>query len=254
MATLIISDLHLSRERPEKLAVFERLLTHAAARADALYILGDLFEVWVGDDDDTSPHPEILQQLARYSANGTALFVMRGNRDFLMGEGFARATGCTLLPDTVQIDLYGACALLMHGDLLCTGDVDYQAFRRKVRDPAWQRRFLSRPLWLRKLLGRLARLGSRLASGGKPENIMDVQQNAVVETLRARNVALLIHGHTHRPGIHDVTLDGREARRIVLGDWYEQDSVLVCDPAGQRLLRVSDYLSAPSYKPAGEGH
>ncbi len=243
MATVFVSDLHLSRERPAKLELFDRLLARAAERADALYILGDLFEVWVGDDDDTPPHAQVVRSLARYAHSGAPLYFMHGNRDFLAGPGFAAAAGCTLLPDSAPVDLYGTPCLLMHGDLLCTDDTGYQAFRRRVRDPAWQRRFLAKPLWLRKMSGRLARLASRAASLGKPEAIMDVNEKAVRETLLAGNATLLIHGHTHRPGVHDVPLGGRVARRIVLGDWYEQDSVLVCDADGQQLLRVGDYLN-----------
>jgi len=242
MATLFISDLHLCGERPDKLASLERLLAHAAGRVDALYILGDLFEIWVGDDDDTQPYPAVVQYLRQFSDSGTPLYVMRGNRDFLIGDGFASMTGSTLLVDPTSTDLHGTPALLMHGDLLCTQDVDYQAFRRKVRDPHWQRAFLAKPLWLRKLTGKVARMRSRLASRGKPQYIMDVDQRAVEDALRGHAATLLIHGHTHRPGIYDLAVDGRAVRRIVLGDWYEQDSVLVCDRYGQSLLRVQDYL------------
>jgi len=244
MATVFVSDLHLSRERPEKLDLFDLLLARAARRADALYVLGDLFEVWLGDDDDTPPHPRVVRSLARYARGGAGLYFMRGNRDFLAGPTFAAAAGCALLPDPAPIDLYGTPCLLMHGDLLCTDDIAYQAFRRRVRDPDWQRRFLAKPLWRRKMISRLARLASRAASLGKPEAIMDVNGEAVRETLRAGNATMLIHGHTHRPGIHEVALGGRVARRIVLGDWYEQDSVLRCDGDGQQLLRVRDYLDA----------
>jgi UDP-2,3-diacylglucosamine hydrolase len=243
MRTIFISDLHLSGQRPEKLHVFQTLLGRAAGCVDALYILGDLFEVWVGDDDDTPPNPDILNAMRAFSDRGTPLYVMHGNRDFFMGETFAEKTGCTLLSDPHTTDLYGTRVLLMHGDLLCTQDTDYLAFRRKVRALPWQQRFLSRPLWLRKAIGRYARWRSRHASRRKADYIIDVEQASVEATMRAHGVRLLIHGHTHRPAIHDFELDGAPARRIVLGDWYVQDSVLVCDAAGQRLLPVSDFLA-----------
>lgn len=243
MATVFISDLHLSAHRPEKLSLFCRLLERSAGRVEALYILGDLFEVWVGDDDDTTPHPRIVESLRRFGAGSTPLMVMRGNRDFLLGERFATAARCTLLEDPHVAELYGRSTLFMHGDLLCTQDVDYQAFRRKVRDPQWQRRFLGLPLWIRKLLGRYARWRSRLASRGKPPQMMDVEPSTVMAAMREHGASLLIHGHTHRPAVHDFELDGKRVRRIVLGDWYEQDSVLVCDDSGQQLLRVEEYLA-----------
>ena len=207
-----------------------------------MYILGDLFEVWIGDDDETPPYPEILSLLRRFSDSGTPLFVMRGNRDFLFGQAFEKKTGAQLLPDPVHVDLAGCKALLMHGDLLCTRDLDYQRFRSKVRNPEWQRRFLARPRWLRKWLGRLARYRSRMVSRRKPEDLMDVDAETVVAFMRTEQARLLIHGHTHRPAIHELTLDGKAVRRIVLGDWYEQDSVLSCDSRGPRLIRVAEFL------------
>lgn len=242
MTTLFISDLHLSAHRPAKLALFRELLQRAARRVEALYILGDLFEVWVGDDDDTPPYPDIIAALRAFNATGTPLYVMQGNRDFLMGTRFENLTGGHLLPDPHLAELYGQPVLLMHGDLLCTHDRDYQAFRRKVRDPHWQRRFLFWPLWSRKLIGKFARLRSRLALRTKPEYLMDVDAAAVERGLREHGVRLLIHGHTHRPAIHTLTLDGQPAQRVVLGDWYEQDSALLLDASGPQLLRVSDCL------------
>lgn len=239
---VFISDLHLSEVRPEKLQLFESLIERVADAARGLYILGDLFEVTVGDDDDTAPQPQVTRALRRCVERGTPVFFMHGNRDFLLGEPFAHASGCTFLTDPHVIDLAQQSALLMHGDLLCTQDLDYQQFRQRVRNPDWQRRFLALPLWLRKLLGRYARWRSQRASRKKSAGIMDVDQCAVVEVMRDRNVVLLIHGHTHRPGIHDFDLDGKPARRIVLGDWYEQDSVLVMDGASPRLLRIDEFL------------
>src|SRR5579885_2894577 len=233
MAALFISDLHLTARRPAKLALFRELLRRAAGRVEALYILGDLFEVWVGDDDDTPPYTEISDAL---------LYVMRGNRDFLMGARFEQLSGARLLPDPHVAELYGQRVLLMHGDLLCTRDRDYQDFRDKVRNPRWQRRFLSLPLFLRKLLGRFARLRSRLALRGKPAYLMDVDPAAVERSMREHGVRLLIHGHTHRPAVHALDIDGQPARRVVLGDWYEQDSALLLDAGGPQLMRVTDCL------------
>ena len=240
MATLFISDLHLDALRPEPLMRFHALLAGPARQAEALYILGDLFEAWIGDDDDRPPHPGVLTALADLAASGTPLYVMRGNRDFLMGPQFEAQTGCRLLPDPTVVDLYGEPTLLMHGDTLCTEDLEYQAFRRQVRDPRWQSGFLARPLAERAALAQKAREGSRMATQGKAEAIMDVTPEAVVETMQAHGVRQLIHGHTHRPAIHRLVLSSGEARRVVLGDWYQTDSVLVLDERGPTLTRVAE--------------
>ncbi len=240
MATLFISDLHLDALRPEPLARFRSLLAGPARRAEALYILGDLFEAWIGDDDDRSPHPEVLAALTDLGAAGKPVYVMRGNRDFLMGPRFERETGCRLLPDPTVVDLYGEPTLLLHGDTLCTDDLEYQAFRRQVRDPKWQAGFLALPLGQRAALAAKAREGSRLATEGKAEAIMDVTPAAVFVAMQAHRVRRLIHGHTHRPAIHRLSLDGADAERIVLGDWYETDSVLFLDARGPRLTTVAD--------------
>ncbi len=242
-AAAFISDLHLAAERPDRLALFERLLAALPGRCANLYVLGDLFEYWVGDDDDTPPNPEVIAALARLSDAGVGLYFLHGNRDFLVGARFAARTGAMLLPDPTVIDLYGVPTLLMHGDLLCTGDVDYQRLRAMVRDPGWQRQALAQPLAARRALAERLRRGSRDATQAKSESIMDVEQDAVVATLRAHGVGRLVHGHTHRPGVHEFPLAGAYARRTVLGDWYELDSLLVCEPGDrQRLLRVEDWL------------
>lgn len=242
-AAAFISDLHLAAGRPGPLALFERLLAALPGRCERLYVLGDLFEYWVGDDDDTPPNPAVIAALAELSARGVELAVLHGNRDFLIGERFAGHTGAALLPDPVVVDLYGEPTLLMHGDLLCTGDLDYQRLRATVRSPQWQQQALSQPLTARRALAERMRQGSRDAMQAKAETIMDVEQAAVVAALRAHGVTRLIHGHTHRPGVHEFPLDGARARRTVLGDWYEDDSVLVCEPGGrQRLMRVEDWL------------
>lgn len=234
--TLFISDLHLSPERPAIAALFIEFLRARAAQADALYILGDLFEYWLGDDTVGMPElAPLLGGLRALSASGVPVHVMHGNRDFLMGSGFEQASGCRLLPDPSVIDLYGARVLLTHGDLLCTDDTQYQAVRRVVRDPAWQRDVLSKSVPERIALARSFREKSeKVIAGNKPE-IMDVTPATVDAMLRAHNAHDMIHGHTHRPAIHRFELDGAPARRIVLGDWYDQGSVLVCEGSNWQL-------------------
>ncbi len=243
MGILFISDLHLSEERSDKLALFFEFMNGPARRGETLYILGDLFEVWLGDDDTLLPKPDVLNALKAYSDSGRSLFVMHGNRDFLMGTRFEELTGCTLLPDPCVIDLQGEKTLLMHGDLLCTGDTAYLAFRDQVRHPAWQARVLSKPLAERAALARQMRNQSLQASQQKQEEIMDVEQAAVEQRMREHQVQLLIHGHTHRPAVHEFLLDNHPAKRIVLGDWYTQESVLVCDGQGRRLMPVSEFIA-----------
>lgn len=239
-ATLFISDLHLSDERPAITALFLGFLREQAAGAEALYILGDLFEVWLGDDAVLPGYAPVVQGLKQLSATGVPVFVMHGNRDFLLGERFARDSGCTLLPDPAVIDLYGEPTLLMHGDTLCTDDVEYQQFRAQVRHPETQRQFLAMGLEQRLAVARQYRAESRERSRYKSETIMDVNQAAVEEALRRHAVRRLIHGHTHRPAVHRLAVDGREAQRLVMGDWYEQGSLLTCDRNGCRLGAFTD--------------
>jgi UDP-2,3-diacylglucosamine hydrolase len=240
MTTLFVSDLHLANARPAQLALFLEFIDRVARqRARALYILGDLFEVWLGDDDDTAPNREVVAALASLGAAGVELHVGHGNRDFLYGPRFIAATGARLLRDYAVIDLYGTPTLLTHGDLLCTRDVKYQRFRRVVRHPLTRRAFLSTPLAWRQRIAHRTRSGTVASMRRKDDAIMDVEESTVAAVMAQYGVELLIHGHTHRPAFHEYA-DGR--RRIVLGDWYEQDAVLVCDEDGQRALRVSDYL------------
>lgn len=241
--TLFVSDLHLSRERPGKVRLFRQFLSATAARVEALYVLGDLFEYWLGDDDDAPPHEEIVEALRAFADAGPALYFMRGNRDFLIGERFAHRTGCRLLADPTVIDLYGRRTLVMHGDLLCTRDHAYQSLRKMVNDPGWQTQVLSKPLSERRLLAENMRSGSRAHTAAQEEFIMDVEHGTVERYLRDHGVRELIHGHTHRPRIHEFDIDGRAARRIVLGDWYAGDSVLVAEPAGERLERVGTLVN-----------
>ncbi len=228
--TLFISDLHLSPERPAIGALFVDFLRTRAERAEALYILGDLFEYWLGDDTVGMPElAPLIDGLRRLADAGVPVHVMHGNRDFLMASGFERASGCQLLPDPSTIDLHGTRVVLTHGDLLCTDDTQYQEVRRTVRDPAWQREVLAKSIPERIALAKRARDQSeKVVAGNKPE-IMDVTPAAVDDMLRRYRAQDMIHGHTHRPAVHRFTLDGAPARRVVLGDWYDQGSVLVCE-------------------------
>ena len=243
MTTLFVSDLHLDPARPEITALFLRFLRSEAVDADALYILGDLFEAWVGDDVGGEPAQSVRAALRALVDAGVPVFFQRGNRDFLAGARFASDTGARLLPDPAVVNLYGEPTLLMHGDLLCTGDAAYQAFRAQVRAPQWRQQFLAQPLAAREAFAAKARAASKehqkdVGSGGAMDAITDVAPDAVAQTLTRYGVRRLIHGHTHRPAIHALDAGGRLARRIVLGDWYEQGSVLRVDPDGIELATL----------------
>jgi len=232
MATLFISDLHLDPSRPDITTQALDFLDSEARAAEALYILGDLFEAWVGDDDPEPEKRRVITALRQLSDAGLPLYFMHGNRDFLVGEQFAAESGCTLLEDPTIIELHGTPVLLMHGDTLCTDDVEYQAFRAMVRNPAWQQAMLARPLPERLALAQQLRETSAASMAGKAMEIMDVNQNAVAAAMREHGVYTLLHGHTHRPAVHRFALDGHEAVRIVLGDWYTQGSALNWDADG----------------------
>ena len=236
MTTLFIADLHLEPACPARTALLLAFLQRQARSADALYILGDLFEAWIGDDDDAEPGPTVAAALRTLTEGGVPVFFLHGNRDFLLGERFAAAAGLRLLPESGVIDLAGERVLLLHGDTLCTDDRDYQAFRAQVRNPVWQAQLLALPLTQRRALAGQLRETSRQATGQKAAEIMDVHQAEVERIMRWHGVLRLIHGHTHRPAIHDGVLDGQPARRAVLGDWQDdQGSVLRCDESGWRL-------------------
>ena len=226
MSTFFISDLHLDEARPQITDLFLHFLARPARGAEALYILGDLFESWVGDDDDAALPARVAQALRALRDSGVPIHFMHGNRDFLLGADYAARAGLTLLPDPTVIALDGEPTLLMHGDTLCTDDIAYQKFRNMVRDPGWQQQFLSRSLGERRAFAAQARGESRKQTAMKAAEIMDVNQAAVESAVRAHGVQRLIHGHTHRPATHHFELDGRVTERIVLGDWYEQSSVL----------------------------
>ncbi len=230
--TLFISDLHLAPERPRTTALFLEFLRTRAVRCDALYILGDLFETWAGDDDLTPQNRDILGALQRLTVTGTPVYLMLGNRDFLMGADLEALTGCRLIPDPTPLDLYGTRVLLLHGDTLCTDDEAYIAWRATVHNERWIREFLVRPLEERRALVQAARAQSRAATDAKAGEIMDVTAGEVERAMRAHGVRTMIHGHTHRPGAHRFTLDGEPATRIVLGDWYLEGHVLSADAEG----------------------
>jgi UDP-2,3-diacylglucosamine hydrolase len=238
MATLFISDLHLHPARPAINRCFLDFLENIQGSARALYILGDLFETWVGDDHPEPTYTPVRQALQRCNRAGTPVFLLHGNRDFLLGEQFAAETGCTLLDDPVRIDLYGTPTLLMHGDSLCTDDTDYQELRARVRDPAWQRQALALPLRERLALAAEARELSAMTIRAKNEDIMDVNRQEVLRRFTRHDVTLLIHGHTHRPGIHRFEQAGRARQRIVLGAWYRQGSVLNATDDKLELLNL----------------
>lgn len=229
MSTLFISDLHLSGERENITALFIDFLDQRASKADALYILGDLFEVWPGDDMIQPDYQSSISKLKQLSDNGLPIFVMQGNRDFLMDDKFAELSGVSLIEDPTIIDLYGTPSLLMHGDTLCTDDIDYQKFRKMVRNPTWKKEFFSLPDAERLAMTTKYRKVSKVETAKKEMSIMDVNQQTVETIMLEKNIQQLIHGHTHRPAIHEFSVNNKNMKRIVLGDWFEHGSVLVCN-------------------------
>lgn len=217
-----ISDLHLCEEEPATLRAFTDYLAGPARTANTLYILGDLFEYWAGDDDDTPLIRGVSDALSALAASGTGIRFMAGNRDFLIGEDFASRCGMRLLPDPSRLVVDGRQLLLTHGDVLCTDDADYFQYRSQVRDPDWQKAFLAKPLEERKAFIESLRARSREANARKRPEIMDVNQNAVAQLLRTNGYPVLIHGHTHRPARHEHLVDGRTCERWVLADWAGQ--------------------------------
>ncbi|MBU1724363.1 MAG: UDP-2,3-diacylglucosamine diphosphatase [Gammaproteobacteria bacterium] len=241
MTTWFISDLHLDAARPAITHLLLDFLAQVQGSVDALYILGDFFEYWVGDDAlelaPMSAFQPVVASLKQVSDSGVKLYFQHGNRDFLVGEQFAAVTGCELLPEQLVVDLYGTPTLVLHGDTLCTDDVEYQQVRKLFRNPQWQQQFLSQPLAERIHQAQAMRAKSRAAMQGKAETILDVNQQAVEQALRDTGVGRMIHGHTHRPAIHDFMLDGKPVQRIVLGDWHEtRGSFLRVDVGGVALL------------------
>ena len=226
LTTYFIADLHLAQNRPDITACFLRFLKNEAIKAEKLYILGDLFEAWIGDDDKSELNSTIATALTQLANNGTAIFYIHGNRDFLIGQSYAKKSSMTLLPEISLIDLYGQSTVIMHGDTLCTRDIDYQKFRKKSHSWWWQAIVKNLPLFIRKKIAENYRQKSKVATALKAEDIMDVTPSEVMACLEELNSQLIIHGHTHRPAIHNLTANNKAAQRIVLGDWHEQGAWL----------------------------
>lgn len=234
--TYFIADLHLAQNRPDITGCFLRFLKHEATKAQTLYILGDLFESWIGDDDDSAYLVTIAKALTTLASYGTKIYYIHGNRDFLLGEKFAKKSSMILLPEIDLVDLYGQEVVIMHGDTLCTRDIAYQAFRKKSRSWWWQTMIKCLPLFLRKRIAADYRKKSTAATATKSQEIMDVTPEEVVNCLENYQSQLLIHGHTHRPAIHTLIANNKKAERIVLGDWYEQGAWLKVTPNCIELL------------------
>jgi UDP-2,3-diacylglucosamine hydrolase len=235
VSTLFISDLHIDAAQPAIIEQFLAFLQADAKDCAALYILGDLFESWIGDDAPDSAQAAAIAGLRSLTLSGVPCFVMHGNRDFLLSQRFCEMTGAQLLHDPLIITLYGEAVLVMHGDALCTDDHAYQRLRATVRDADWQRRFLSLPIESRRALAGAARAGSQAHTAAMEHAITDVNADSVAMALRGAGTSTLLHGHTHRPAIHALEVDGRPRTRIVLGDWYDQGSVLRWDQNGPEL-------------------
>jgi UDP-2,3-diacylglucosamine hydrolase len=236
VATLFIADLHLQTEEPAITAGFLRFLQGEARHADALYILGDLFEAWIGDDDPNPLHREIAIAIKALVDSGVPCFFVHGNRDFLLGKRYARDCGMTLLAEETVLDLYGRNILIMHGDTLCTDDTGYLAFRAKVHTPWIQTLFLALPLFIRSRIAAKMRAGSKAANSSKSMTIMDVNPQAVASVMAKHQVQWLIHGHTHRPYMHDLTVNDKPAHRVVLGAWHTEGSMIKVTPDGVELI------------------
>jgi UDP-2,3-diacylglucosamine hydrolase len=239
VATLFISDLHIDASRDDITEHFLKFLKTEADGAAALYILGDLFESWIGDDAPDAAQSAVIAGLHELTSSGVPCFVMHGNRDFLLAAEFSRASGARLLPDPLIATLYGEPVLVMHGDALCTDDRAYQRLRATVRDAAWQRQFLALSIEARRALAGAARAGSQAHTAAMENTITDVNSDSVAAALRAAGTATLLHGHTHRPAIHALEVDGKPRTRIVLGDWYHQGSVLRWDDDGPELRSLA---------------
>jgi len=239
LITYFIADLHLAENRPDITACFLSFLKNEAPHAEKLYILGDLFEAWIGDDDNNELNSTVALALTQLSNNGTEVFYIHGNRDFLIGQQYAKKSSMILLPEITLINLYDQNTVIMHGDTLCTQDIDYQKFRKKSHSWWWQTIVKNLPLFIRKKVAANYRKKSKAATALKAEYIMDVTPSEVILCLEKNQSQLLIHGHTHRPEIHNIHLNNNEAKRIVLGDWHEQGAWLKVTPTQQALVTQS---------------
>lgn len=246
MITLFVSDLHLSQHRPEKIELFRRFLEGPALQADKLYILGDLFDdFWIGIDDMRPLNNKIIACLKQYAKNNNnGLMIMRGNRDFYLDNGFVRETGCKLIDDPYQINLDNNKILIMHGDSLCIDDRSYQYWKRFITNPLTERIFSCLPLLLRRLIAHNVRSYTSRAVQKKSADIIDVNLQTVIDTMNKNNVDILIHGHTHKQGEHEIETGAKKLKRIVLGDWYEKDCVLIHDQNGFRFETIADFIQA----------
>ena len=236
--TLFIADLHLSAERLDVRDGFVRFLATQAKNADALFILGDLFEVWIGDDLIAPEYFPVIEALLSLTQGGVPIYLQHGNRDFLLGKEFERLSGCRLIPDPYVIDLYGTPTVLMHGDMLCTDDVEYQQFRQQVRDPQWQQQFLAMPADQRIATAKHYREESKKRGQKKSSSIMDVNQYAVETALQQHHVGQMIHGHTHRPAEHHLQINGVTATRFVVGDWHDNAVILIAEAGEVCKLQI----------------
>ncbi len=229
MVTYFLSDIHLDPHQQDIVQKFLFFLTHDANQADAIYILGDLFEAWLGDDERSKFVQTIKQALYQVTSQNVPIYFIRGNRDFLMGEKFAQETGMTILPEVTVINLYGKPVLLQHGDLLCTEDLQYQLFRKKMTNPLFQKKLLRLPLWLRRLIAAYARRRSKKHLRSVTDEIQDVTQDEVIRYFQQYNTPLMIHGHTHRPALHTVEIEGIIFQRLVLAAWHGRGEVVKVD-------------------------
>lgn len=238
--TYFIADLHLSESRPDISAAFYQFLdSHIVNQdVDALYILGDFFEVWVGDDYVTPLSTEVAARLKQVSESGTPVFFIHGNRDFIMRDKYAQQAGMKILDEQTVIDLYGTPTVILHGDEMCTQDIEYQKFRKKGRGWWWPRLMLALPLWYRRGVARKAREKSKMNQAGKTLEILDVTETAVLEVFAKHQVTNMIHGHTHRPNVHTYKVNDLTLTRTVLGDWYDQSSYLKVTPTEQTLIHI----------------
>jgi UDP-2,3-diacylglucosamine hydrolase len=236
--TYFIADLHLSEARPDISEHFFSFLNTKICHqnVDALYILGDFFEVWVGDDYVTELSTRVAQELKKIADSGTPIYFIHGNRDFILRERYAKQAGMTLLPEQTVIDLYGTPTVILHGDEMCTQDIEYQKFRKKSRGWWWPALMLAMPLWYRKKVARNAREKSKKNQSGKALDILDVTTQSVLDTFNKHQVCNMIHGHTHRPNVHSYNVNNKTLTRTVLGDWYNQGSYLVVTPQSQTLI------------------